>query len=40
MNPITIDWPLFGLCIVLAGLVIATRVLWSLVKRDEVDHGQ
>lgn len=37
MNTIQIDWPLFGLCVVLSALVIATRVLWTLVKRDEVD---
>ena len=37
MSLINIDWATFGLCIILAALVIATRVLWSLMKRDEVD---
>ena len=39
MSPPNIDWPLFSLCTVLASLVVASRILWSLVKRDEVDRG-
>ena len=37
MSAINIDWPLFGLCLLLSALAIASRVLWSFVKRDEVD---
>ncbi len=39
MKALNVQWPLFGLCVLLAALVIGTRVLWTMVKRDEVDNG-
>ena len=39
MSAFTINWPLFGLCLLLSALIVAARICYHRVKRDEVDRG-